>query len=405
MLTEFDCGWGADNTDAARELEEADGLEAVYRTAFEHKAVAGIIMWGFWEGNHWQPQRALWLNDWTPTAQALRYQTLVLDEWWTDHELVTDSNGEVEFAAFAGDYELDIGGDLEAISLSAGDALMELTYQNSSIVGSSGLEIQLTRPVTGNNYAKSEAVEFLAKTTAGTAAITQVEFFADDVLIKSDYTPPYTAVWLNPDGGSHSLHAVVTDANNATATSDTHTISVIWDEVGNLLQNQDFEEGTSNWTVFGAGTLTTVSDPVYDGSHAALLSGRAATWNGIQQEVLPVLEIDKNYIFTARTRLTTGSDTCLLTLRIAYADGSEPDYNDFATETVDANQWALLRGEFTYAPDPTKTVSSVTLYLSGPAAEQISMQTVFSWRKRSPMCTMPILMGWGILGRRAILVV
>ena len=368
MLTEFDCGWGADNTDAARELEEADGLEAVYRTAFEHEAVTGILMWGFWEGNHWKPERALYLNDWTPTAQALRYQALVLDEWWTDYELVTDPSGNLEFSAFAGEYELDVDGDLEAVSLSAGDAQVDLTYASNSLTAYSAMEVQLKRPVTGNKYAKSEAVELLAEVSAGAFAISKVDFYVDGTLIRSDYTAPYTAVWVNVTGGNHALHATATDANNDTDSSESHWISVMWGDVDNLLSNRGFENGTNFWDVFGAGTLTTVTDPIFGGSNAALLTGRTATWNGIAQEVLSILESGKMYVFSGRARLTEGNDTCRLNLKISYSDNSDPEYLTIATETINANSWTRLQGDFIYEPNPLKTVSSLKLYISGPAA-------------------------------------
>ena len=368
MLTEFDCGWGADNTDAARELEEADGLEAVYRTAFEHEAVAGIIMWGFWEGNHWQPQRALWLNDWTPTPKALRYQSLVLDEWWTDAQLVTDASGNLQFAAFAGEYEIDIAGDLETISLSAGEGMVNWTYENNSLSSSSALEIQLKRPVDKNRYAKCEAVEFLAEVNAGAHAISKVEFYVGGVLIKRDSTAPYTAVWLESTGGVCDVWAVVTDANNATATSSTHSISVIWDNQDNLLSNPGFESGTTGWSVFGDGNFSMVNDPSYDGAQALLMSGRTATWNGIGRDVSNLLTAGKNYAYSCYARLGAGVDNCKLVLRIAYTDGSDPEYINIVEQSVGADAWTAIQGDFIYLPDAGKTVSNATLYLSGPAA-------------------------------------
>lgn len=44
-ITEYDCN----NKD---EKQRADSLEKLYRTAFSHPAVEGILMWGFWAGSH-----------------------------------------------------------------------------------------------------------------------------------------------------------------------------------------------------------------------------------------------------------------------------------------------------------------------------------------------------------------
>lgn len=368
FLTEFDCGWGADNTDAARELLEADGLEAVYRTAFEHEAVDGIIMWGFWEGNHWQPQRALWLTDWTPTAQALRYQALVLDEWWTDAELITDASGVVEFAAFAGLYEIDIDGNLLTEHITAGGTRTDWEYANNNLEIRTALEIELERPGKNNRYSKCEAVEFLAQVNPGANTVTKVDFFINGEVIKSDYTPPYTAVWLESTAGTHSVWAVVTDANNGTANSSTHTISVNWGNSSNLLSNPGFENGATGWTVFGSGNYVIVNDPVYAGAQALLMEGRTATWNGIARDVSGLLTSGMNYAYSAYARLGFGTDNCKLVLRINYTDGSEPEYFNIVEQSVGSEEWAALSGEFIYTPDSSKTVSNVSLYLSGPAA-------------------------------------
>ena len=39
------------------------------------------MMWGFWEGDHWQPHTAMWTKDWSPTPQALAYRDLVYNRW------------------------------------------------------------------------------------------------------------------------------------------------------------------------------------------------------------------------------------------------------------------------------------------------------------------------------------
>ena len=95
-ITEYDC------------TEDPDGsaLDTVYRIAFAHPAVTGILMWGFWEGKHWKPKAALWERDWTPTPRAARYKALVLDEWHTRASGKTGADGDWHFRGFYGDYRL-----------------------------------------------------------------------------------------------------------------------------------------------------------------------------------------------------------------------------------------------------------------------------------------------------------
>jgi len=102
-ITEFDM-----NT--RDEEAKARGLETLYRVAFAHPAVDGIIMWGFWVGSHWRPAAALWLRDWTPTPAAATYRQLVFDEWWTRWEGRADEQGRCEVQAFYGTHRVEAGG-------------------------------------------------------------------------------------------------------------------------------------------------------------------------------------------------------------------------------------------------------------------------------------------------------
>ncbi len=64
--------------------------------------------------------------------------------------------------------------------------------------------------------------------TAGDAdgVVTQVEFFADDVLLAVDTTSPYAFTWTNPAVGSHQIRAVATDDQGNQATSSVVPILV-----------------------------------------------------------------------------------------------------------------------------------------------------------------------------------
>lgn len=85
---------------------QADYVRDFLTAAFSHPAVNGVLMWGFWEGQHAAPRAALWRRDWSPKPAALAYEDLVLRQWHTDGVAQTDSAGEVAFRGFAGRYEL-----------------------------------------------------------------------------------------------------------------------------------------------------------------------------------------------------------------------------------------------------------------------------------------------------------
>ncbi|WP_231730818.1 endo-1,4-beta-xylanase [Bacillus sp. AM 13(2015)] len=87
----------------------ADNLEALYRVAFSHPAVKGVLMWGFWAGAHWRGENAAIVNyDWSLNEAGRRYEKL-LNEWTTQRVEKTDDNGHVRCPAFHGTYEIRIG--------------------------------------------------------------------------------------------------------------------------------------------------------------------------------------------------------------------------------------------------------------------------------------------------------
>jgi len=94
-ITEFD-------TNAPTDTTQARWLETLYKAAFAHPAVSGILMWGFWAGVHWRPNTAIFRADFSPKPAAIVYRNLVYDQWWTDTTAVTDFLGEVEIRPFYG---------------------------------------------------------------------------------------------------------------------------------------------------------------------------------------------------------------------------------------------------------------------------------------------------------------
>jgi beta-xylosidase/GH35 family endo-1,4-beta-xylanase len=102
-ITEFDV---ADDD----ETKCADKLELVYRTAYSHPAVEGIITWVFWAGASWRgPNAGLAHRDWTLNEAGKRYEAL-MDEWSTEISATTDTDGLLSFRGFHGDYEAKVTG-------------------------------------------------------------------------------------------------------------------------------------------------------------------------------------------------------------------------------------------------------------------------------------------------------
>jgi len=106
---------------------KANELVDYYKICFAHPAVAGIIMWGFWEGANWIPVSSLYKKDWTPTPAAIAYQNLLFNEWFTREKGKTDSKGEFTLPAFFGKYKITVNGKIKNVDLtkSSGKVLIE----------------------------------------------------------------------------------------------------------------------------------------------------------------------------------------------------------------------------------------------------------------------------------------
>jgi endo-1,4-beta-xylanase len=110
-ITEFD-------TVNSDENARADNVEALYRTAFSHAAVGGVLYWGFWANDQWRgPDAALVNADWTVNAAGQRLQAL-MQEWTTNTTGTTDANGRMRFRGFQGNYEI-------ALTLPGGKTLVK----------------------------------------------------------------------------------------------------------------------------------------------------------------------------------------------------------------------------------------------------------------------------------------
>lgn len=104
QITEFD-------VDTVDERLQADFTRDLMTVAFSHPAVEGFLMWGFWEGQHWIPNGAMFRRDWTPKPNARVYEELVFRRWWTDVNGRTGNDGVYRTRGFLGEYlvEAELG--------------------------------------------------------------------------------------------------------------------------------------------------------------------------------------------------------------------------------------------------------------------------------------------------------
>jgi endo-1,4-beta-xylanase len=98
-ITEFDINM----TD---EELQANYTRDFMTACFSHPAVDQIIMWGFWEANHWFPNAALWRKNWSLKPNGAAWLDLVQKQWKTDATGTSDRAGRFATRGFLGEYEV-----------------------------------------------------------------------------------------------------------------------------------------------------------------------------------------------------------------------------------------------------------------------------------------------------------
>jgi GH35 family endo-1,4-beta-xylanase len=133
----------------------------------------------------------------------------------------------------------------------------------------------------------------------------------------------------------------------------------------NLAQNPGFESGTSSWFGWGAVTFTSSTAQPHTGTRSALVQNRTATWNGVAQSVLGVLQPTNTYRISAWVRLSVSSSQPVQ-LTIQKTDGDGTTYAAVASGTAQSTNWTQLTGGYTLSVNGTLT--GLNLYVEGPAA-------------------------------------
>lgn len=94
-ITEFDAADADENACA-------DKLEMIYRTAYSHPMVEGVMMWVVWAGDSWRgPNAGIVHPDGRLKAAGRRFESL-MHEWSTQTSGVTDEAGRLRVRGFPG---------------------------------------------------------------------------------------------------------------------------------------------------------------------------------------------------------------------------------------------------------------------------------------------------------------
>lgn len=354
------------NTDPLIEAVEADGLETVYRIAFEHPAVEGITMWGFWEGLHWRPEGALFYPNWEISPQGARYRELVYNEWWTDADTVTAGDGMVEIDVFAGEYEITVNGVTHSIDVTAGYKPIDMNFLSNEITSTIEPEIKLRKPVPENKYANNEPIDFELDLIGNTALVQKVEFYVGDVKLKTDLTSPYKVTWLDSNTGTNFIWAKAYYVDGTTESSKTNQITVLQSQSNgeNILLNGGFENFTSYWQPMGPVSIAATIERSRSGNYSGRATGRTIEWHGLRTfDLRSSMENDTVYNVSCYVQVGSGAEVVGLKLKERENDNTIPNYSTLDTATCNDTSWTRLEGQINVTD--LAQLSELFVYISG----------------------------------------
>jgi endo-1,4-beta-xylanase len=94
--------------DVVMDDEELAGsyVRDFYTVLFSHPRVTTLVMWGFWDTNHWKKNAVMYRDDMTLKPGGQAYKDLVGGKWRTNEKGSTDAKGQFLTRGFKGTYEI-----------------------------------------------------------------------------------------------------------------------------------------------------------------------------------------------------------------------------------------------------------------------------------------------------------
>jgi hypothetical protein len=142
------------------------------------------------------------------------------------------------------------------------------------------------------------------------------------------------------------------------------SMTAVLAQSGNLLTNGNMESGTTGWSVFGAGTLTSNTSVFHGGARSVLHTGRTASWNGPRQIVTSLLTNGTNYTTSVWVRTQSGTPSAKVTLQLT-ANGSTSYVTLAGARAVNSTGWTQLTGTATVSW--SGSLSSANFYVETTA--------------------------------------
>nr|WP_224772556.1 Ig-like domain-containing protein [Pelagicoccus enzymogenes] len=136
-------------------------------------------------------------------------------------------------------------------------------------------EVAINQPTAGHVFAAGESIELSATAADADGEVARVEYYVNGSKIGEASVAPYSLIWDGAESGNHSLVAIATDDQGASATSEPVEISVLFASGGESSQEA---EGA-----VAVGLITVVDDAGASGGQFMAFHDPEAT--GIQSGV------------------------------------------------------------------------------------------------------------------------
>ena len=239
--------------------------------------------------------------------------------------------------------------------------------------------VSLTNPLNAASYTAGTAIAIAATASDTDGSISKVEFYADQTLIGSDNTAPYSMNWTNAVAGSYAISAKAFDNDGLTATSLAVSITVTQSGGGGSGNCPAPFEEVNGMVVVEAESVPAVSDWTYETSIPGYTGNGYYVWNGQDHFNNPgngLLEYKINitttgtYRFQWRNRITQGTSTS--------------DFNDNWLRFPDASDfWAEKGGNKVYPKGTGKTPNPAGSTSDGWFKVYVSEINKWSWQTRT----------------------
>ncbi|ABG58511.1 endo-1,4-beta-xylanase [Cytophaga hutchinsonii] len=326
-ITEFD--QQADPNEA----KQTSVYSSLIPVAWEHPHVAGITLWGYIQGTTWRNGNGTSGANGTDSGIMYANGTPRPALTW----LINYMAGKP--------------------SLSCCPAPFPFADCSS---GSSPV-VSLTAPVNNATYAAGATVTLTAAATDADGTISNVEFYSGTTLLGSKTTAPYSYSWATVAEGVYTITAVATDNSGNKTTSTAITITV-----GNpkkeLINNGEFDSGTTGWTLQNnnnaTGTMSVVTNGNLSGTNSLRVcpSSNPGTieWHVQVSQTTPVVA-GKTYQISFMAKADAARQMSVNLQELA------SPYTTYFSQTIDLTT-AAQTFSFTYTADVTDATALMKFY-------------------------------------------